>query len=367
MEKIAIITYGCAANQDNSAIMAGLLNGAGYKLIDDIEPADIIIINSCIVKSATESRVISKIKELKSKYPKKKLILAGCMPEAEYKLCKKIAPAFPLVSPHHITDIVKVVKNLEKGEITELIGKRKEIKLCIPKIKKDKEIAIVQIAEGCSSQCSFCITKFAKGHILSYPENLILEEIEKNIKEGCKKIYLTAQDTASYGLDKYKKSQLPKLLSKISEIKGNFIVRVGMMNPRNALPVLDELIESYKSEKIFKFLHLPLQSASNKVLKDMNRNYTLEQFEKIVKKFRKNIPDLNLSTDIICGFPTETEKNFKETIQFIRKIKPEVLNISKFGPRPGTPASKMKQLTSQEIKKRSVLLTKTFKELSRTI
>ena len=365
MKKITIITYGCTTNQDNSAIIAGLLDEAGYKITDNLKSTSIIIINSCIVKSPTESRVISKIKELKSKYPRKKLILAGCMPEAEYKLCKKVAPSSPLLSPHHVTDIVKVVKDLEKGKITELIGKRKEIKLCLPKIKKDKKIAIVQIAEGCSSQCSFCITKFAKGHILSYPENLILKEIEKNIKQGCKKIYLTAQDTAAYGLDKHKKSQLPKLLNKITKIKGNFIVRVGMMNPRNALPILDELIESYKSKKIFEFLHLPLQSASNKVLKDMNRNYTLEQFKKIVKKFRKNIPNLNLSTDIICGFPTETEKDFKETINFIKKIKPEVLNISKFGPRPGTQASKMKQLTSQEIKRRSVLLTKTFKGLSR--
>ncbi len=359
MTKICILGFGCASNQDNAFIMKGLLKEANFELVSDPENVDIVIIVTCIVKSTTENRMRSLIEKLKHK----KLIIAGCMPQAQEKICKDLAPGASLINTCHIKNIVEVVEDLIQEKRCDKLGFQKEIKLNLPKITKEKNIATIQISEGCKGSCSFCIVKFAKGKLVSYPQNMIINEIRTLVNNGYKKILLTAQDTVVYGMDTKEQSQLPSLINEICKIDKQFTLRVGMMNPMYVIEVLDELIEAYKNEKVMKFLHIPIQSGSDKVLQDMNRNIQVNEFIEIVQKFRKHFPDISISTDIIVGYPTETEHDFQKTLKLVKEIKPEVLNISKFGSRPGTLASKLKQLPSEEIKRRSIELTKEFEKI----
>ena len=208
----------------------------------------------------------------------------------------------------------------------------------------------------------YCEAKLAKGYIQSYPEKLIMYEIKHYLGRGIKKFNLSSTNNSDYGIDIG--TNLPSLLKKIISIRGGFNMRIGMMNPAEVINFLDDLIEVYKNNKIQKFLHIPVQSGSDKVLGEMNRNYKVNDFINIVEKFRKNIPGITISTDIIVGYPSESEEDFKETIDLIKKIKPEVLNISKFGARPGTQAAKLKPLKSEIVKERSVILTRIFKEIT---
>jgi len=362
MVKIYIETYGCSENINESEIMAGLLERAGFEIVNNEEYADLIIVNTCYVKKPTEDRIIFRLKQIKEMYPEKKLIVGGCMPEGIYnKLCN-IVPHASLVSTHHITDIASVVEKTMKGKRIELIGESRKIKLCLPKIRKNELINIVPISSGCNSNCSYCCVRIAKGNLFSYPKNMIIKEISNAVRNDCKEIWITSQDNASYGMDEGKE-KLPDLINSISNINGQFFVRIGMMNPRNVLPILEDLIESYKNEKIYKFLHLPLQAGDNDVLKSMNRGYTIEEFENIVKGFRKELR-IQLWTDIIVGYPTETEEQFNKTLEFIKKIRPDWVNVSKYSHRPDTKASKLKLLNTKLIDKRSKIFSDETRKIS---
>lgn len=361
MPSIYIESYGCSASQCEAEIMAGLLEAAGFDVIKNEKYADLIIIVTCYVKSPTEQRILFRIKQLKESYHNKKLIIAGCMPEGIYRTVASIAPDASLVSTHHVKEIAQAVKKTLEGKRVEYLGKSEEVKLCLPKIRKNPVIDIVPISSGCNSSCAYCCVRLAKGKLFSYPKDIIIKEIENSIKQGCKEIWLTSQDNASYGLED--KSKLPELLNDISRIQGKFFVRIGMMNPKNVLPMLEELIKSYQNEKIYKFLHLPLQSGDDKVLDKMNRGYKVEDFLKIVKKFRKNI-NLNLWTDVIVGFPGETEDQFENTVKIIEEIKSDWTNVSKFGLRPKTPAEKLEQLPRNIVNERSEKMSEIVRKIS---
>ncbi len=219
------------------------------------------------------------------------------------------------------------------------------------KIRKNQLVGITEIASGCLGACAYCIVKFARGNLKSRKIEEILKEIENSLKDGCKEIWITSQDCGCYGLDI--QMNLADLLRQIVEINGDFKIRVGMMNPNHMKPILGELIEIYKNPKIYKSIHIPVQSGSDKILKSMRRGYKVKNFEKIVKEFRKIFPNITLSTDIIVGFPSEKESDFKETIEMIKRVRPDIVNISKFAPRPRTKAKRMKQLDNMVIKKRS--------------
>jgi MiaB/RimO family radical SAM methylthiotransferase len=189
-----------------------------------------------------------------------------------------------------------------------------------------------------------------------------VDEVGQALKQGCREIWLTAEDTASY---RWQGVRLPSLLDSLSGIDGRFFIRVGMMTPNQALPILDELIEAYGSEKVFKFLHVPVQSGDDNVLRRMRRRYTVDDFQRIVTEFREAFSSLSLSTDIICGFPGETEEQFKESLGLIEEIEPDVLNISRFWPRPGTDAAEMQGLLhGRETKMRSRRLTQLWRKIS---
>jgi MiaB-like tRNA modifying enzyme len=366
IKTIYLETYGCAANQNNSEILQGLLERQGFIFVSKPKLANLAIINTCIVKGPTRQRMISRIKEL-ANFPY--LIVSGCMPDVESerikKISRKVNPKIKLglVGTKHIKDIIKTVKAMIENKESIFISQKKEIKLCLTKTPRRKNIGITQISEGCLGNCAYCIVKLAKGKLFSYPQDKILKNVKQDLIM-CDEIWITSQDNAAYGIDS-RKVKLPQLLKKILYLKGNFRVRLGMMNPSSLLPIVDDIIEIYKNEKMKKFLHIPVQSGSNKILRLMNRKYNIQDFLYIIEKFRREIPNLVLSTDIIVGFPQETKEDFEKTLKLIKKIKPEVLNISKFWPMPGTIATRMKQIPVKEQKKRAIKLMNLYKKIKK--
>lgn len=350
-KKIYLETLGCSFNQADSEIMRGLLKNANFQFTNDPSFADVIILNTCYVKSATQNRVIHKIKSFQMDFPEKKLVIAGCMTEIDPKMLVRIAYNSSWLGPHKIKYIVDVVNKILNNNKVRLLGGKKDIKVILPKIRRNSIIAIIQVCEGCSSFCSYCCTRFARGKLFSYPIDSIVKEVEQAIKNGCKELWITSQDNSCYGMDI--DSNLPELLNEICRVKEKFFARIGMMNPTYVKSMLDDLIDSYKSGKIFKFLHLPVQSGSNRILKRMNRGYNIRDFKNVVKKFREEFPFLTLSTDIIVGFPGEGNYDYQKTIDLIGKIKPDIVNISKFGSRPGTKAADMEQLDRKTINDRT--------------
>jgi MiaB-like tRNA modifying enzyme len=271
---------------------------------------------------------------------------------------QKTFPEFSLIGPDQIADIAEIIGRVAAGETVVELSEKKCSHI-IADVKN--EVQAIAICSGCLGSCAYCATKLAKGKLKSYSIAEIVAAVKKAVENGAKKILLTAQDTGVYGQDIG--TNLPELLKAIVEIPRNFELRLGMMNPKCALKFAGELIEIYKSPKIIKFIHVPVQAGSNAVLKKMNRDYTVEDFEKLVAKLRKGIPQLVFSTDVICGFPEETEEQFGETIALIKRVKPDVLNISKFYPRPGTAAMKLKLLHTRIVKERSRKLAKLFATL----
>ena len=359
-------TYGCSANFSNTEIMEGYLSRGKeenkIEIVNNLNKADVIVINTCIVKSPTESKMWKRLKYFSSL--NKRVIVSGCMPEVYSDKIKELYPEFALLGPRSVSRIKEAVESVIQGRSFTGLGKRREVKVSVPKIRKNKVIDIVQISDGCLGNCTYCSVKFAKGHLFSYPAEGIIKDVETGLNDGCKEVWLTSQDNSAYGKDLSNNSKLPFLLNRISELNGKFFVRVGMMNPEHMLPLLNEFVDAFKSEKIFKFIHIPVQSGNNRILKLMNRNYTKDDFKRIVEAFRREIPDITISTDVICGFPTETEEDFSDTVRLIEEVKPDVLNISKFWSRPYTLASEMKQVNGSEIKRRSKLMTETFNSIS---
>ncbi|MEM3690428.1 MAG: tRNA (N(6)-L-threonylcarbamoyladenosine(37)-C(2))-methylthiotransferase, partial [Candidatus Micrarchaeia archaeon] len=319
--------------------------------------ADVIIINTCFVKTPTHQKIVERLKKLSGR----KLVVAGCMPSANRWVVEKVVPDASLLSPSSLSHTYEAVCSAYRNEKAVFLSKKPEDKYSLPKAREGV-IARIPISEGCASSCSFCVTKLARPVLFSYDEEIILSEIKKCVESGFKEIQLTSMDVGAYGVDK--NTNLVSLLRKIDEIDGNFLVRVGMMNPQHALRMLPELIDAFKSNKIYKFLHLPLQSGDDGVLKEMNRTYSVDDFLKVLSEFRKHIPELTLATDIIVGFPTETDDSFERTLEVIKKIQPDVVNNSKFFPRPGTRAARMKQLPGKLVSERSRKVSELCREIA---
>jgi len=353
--KVYIKTWGCSANQADSEYIAGLL---ADKLVDDVEEADVVILNSCSVKTPSENSLFRAIKRLRGK----KVIVTGCVPEANKGLIDTKLRGVSVVGLNAVNALPEVIEEVYKGKRVVLFESDKgEREVC--GIKINPMVEIVNIGIGCLNKCTYCATKLAKGNLNSFSEDRIIFQIKKGLKDGAKEIWLTSQDCAVYGFDH--KTNLAKLLEKVCAIEGDFKVRVGMANPQYLIKFLDGLISAYKIDKIYKFLHIPIQSGSDKVLKDMRRGGSIKEFKELVERFRKDIPDITISTDIICGYPTETEEDWKQTIDLIKWLEPEVLNISKFWPRPGTEAANLALADGNVVKRRSKELTELFDSIAK--
>jgi len=348
--KVFIETYGCSANRSHSERIAGLATESGCALAESEKDADAIILNTCVVKRQTEQKILDRIKSIRRNFPEKKIVLAGCLPEIP-ELLKKADYDAVIKKTDDFAPVLEKLSGIKMERGLESNGNLK--------IRKNPLVDIEEIAEGCLGSCSYCIVRRAKGALKSKSAEKIIKNIKSASKEGCREIWLTAQDTACYGFDSG--SNLPELLGSACRINSDFSIRVGMMNPEHALKILPALIEAYKSEKVYKFLHLPVQSGSDIILKKMNRHYNAEDFLLIVSEFRKAFPSIQVWTDIIVGFPGESERDFKETVELMKNVKPGFVNVSQFGPRPGTPAEKMEQVPGNAKKDRSKKLSEILK------
>jgi len=348
-------TFGCTMNRGDTELMLGCLKDAGHEPTSNLSEADIVIVNTCAVKGPTQRRVLWRLRELRE-LDGKPIVVAGCLPLIDLKSIERLGTFAGLVSCHSLGSISTVVEKIAKGEtnVRELTYQALE-KPCLPKLRSSNVSAIVAIAEGCTSNCSYCSVRMARGKLRSFGKEAILSEIKGALEAGNREILLTAQDTAAYGIDSG--ATLPELLNKIVAIDGKFMVRVGMMNPATTKRILPALLNAYESEKIYKFLHLPVQSGDDEVLRAMRRGYTTDDFLKIVEEFRKKFDDLYLATDIIVGFPGEGEKEFMHSCELIEEAKPDKVNLTRFSPMPRTDAAKMKQVNEREVKRMSRLLS----------
>lgn len=349
--KVFIESYGCTFNKADAQIMAGLLEDNGIQLTNSIDDADVVIVNTCYVKLPTENKIVYRIQKLQEEYPDKKIIVSGCMVEIDSEKLEKIGPNCSWIGPHKLNKTLEVVNSAFNGEVARECGFSKESKVNVKKVSDDPFIHIVQICEGCTGACTFCCTRFARGPLNSYPISDIVEDVRKAIENGACEIQLTAQDTAAYGLDSGEK--LSDLIKEVSNLNGDFRVRVGMMHPKNVLHDMDGIIDAIKHPKVYNFIHLPVQTGSDKVLKEMRRGHSLDQYYEIVKKFKDEIPGITIATDIIVGYPTETDEDFELTCDLLEDIRPSLIHISKYQHRKGAISSDLKEVPHGVMKQRS--------------
>lgn len=361
--RVFIQSFGCSTNLADGEVLAGCLAEAGYKIVDSISAADLVIYNTCAVKGPTENRMIELLKRVP---PSKKLVVAGCLPLINYeRLCRETR-FDGVVGPAAGEKIVEVVRRVFEGGKVVAVEEAANAKprLSLPRLQLNPIVSIIPINYGCLGSCAYCCVVFARGRLRSYGVEEIVERAKEDLEKGVKEFWITSQDTACYGRDLGVK--LPKLLNALCGIKGDFKVRVGMMTPNMVTDMLDELIKAFKNEKIFKFIHLPVQSGNDQILKCMRRFYSTDDFKRIVDALRQAFPEITIATDVICGFPGEDEKAFEETLQLIEEVKPDIVNVSKFFARPGTAAAKMKEdfVPLQEIKRRSVLASNLARKIA---
>jgi len=335
MKTIFIKTFGCTLNQRDSQDIV-----LGIKESKDEKSADIIIINTCGVKEQTETKIYKYIVDHQKEFSNKELILTGCLIDIDFSKLKELLPKAKMFG---IKDKAKLIKYLDKFRNLKKKTKAEITKTLI-------------IANGCLGNCAYCAVKFARGKLKSKSSKDIKTEIEEAVNNGAKEILLTAQDTGCYGLDI--KTNIASLLKEIITIPGDFRIRLGMGNPQHFKNYKTEISQIMKSEKMYKFLHVPMQSGNNAVLKKMNRHHTKKEYLDLINYFKKNIKGLTLATDVIVGFPTETEKDFLETVEVLKKCNFDIVNISRFGQRKGIEANNYKDLHGRIKKERSRLVTK---------
>ncbi len=336
-----------------------MLASQGHVFIDNPDLADLVIVNTCTVTEITQQKVLKYINSVSGSG--KDIVVAGCLPAAQPDILYGID--YPSVTPASLDDITDIVGSNIVSSIVGSNGITAPAPYDVPIL--EGVTGIVSISQGCVGQCSYCIVKQARGKLVSRPVPDIVDEIRLLVQQGAREIQLTSQDTSAYGMDTG--VRLPELLRAVTAIEGDYMIRVGMMNPSTVIGIIDDIIESFKNPHIFKFLHIPIQSGSDRVLQHMNRKHTAEEFKYIIDTFRNHFPGIVISTDFIVGYPTETEQDFNDTLELFKEIRPQKVNITRYSPRPNTPSSQMHDLPSWKKKKRSRRLTEAHHTVNREL
>ena len=362
VKRVFIKNFGCSSNTADGEVLAGCLAQAGFQIATSESEADLIIYNTCAVKGPTENRIIDAVKHA----PKdKKIVVAGCLPKISFeRLCRE-AYFDGAVGPAVGKEIVDVVTRVLAGEkVVDLAAAKNKPLLSLPRHISNPVVSVVPINFGCLGSCSYCCVVFARGHLRSYSTKEVVDRVQSDYAAGAKEFWITSQDTASYGRDLG--TDFAELLTALGGLKGDFHIRVGMMTPNLVTEMQSRLITAFDNPKIFKFLHLPVQSGDDSVLQYMRRFYTASEFKGIVNTFRNDFHQLTLATDVIVGFPGETEEAFENTLKLLEEVKPDIVNVSKFFARPKTVAAKIKEglVSKEETKRRSTVTAELVKHLS---
>lgn len=356
MHTVFLKTQGCAHNVSDGEYMAGLLASYGYEITEEwSDQIDIFLFNSCTVKGPSQDSFLNMV--AKAKQSGAPVVVAGCVPQGEPG--RDDFEGVSIIGTQQIHRVVEVVEEAVNGNTVKLLGQSARPALELPKIRRNALVEIVPISMGCLNRCTYCKTKHARGDLVSYPLDSLVSRVETVVREGVREVWLSSEDTGAYGKDIG--VPLPKLLDAIVEaIPDGVMLRVGMTNPPHILEHMQEVARILNHPRVFKFLHIPVQCGSNKVLEDMKREYTRQDFERLVDYLLATVPGITIATDVICGFPTETEEHFQETMQMLHKYNFPVVNIAQFYPRPGTAAAKLKKLQGHIVKDRSRRVTAHF-------
>ena len=360
--KYVILTMGCQLNENDSEKIAGMLENMGYEKTEKLEDADFIAFNTCCVRENAEDRLFGKLGEVKKYKESRGTIIAigGCMMQEKHivEKLKQSYPFFDIVfGTHTLHKLPEDIYNslISRKRIEDILDIDGEVIEGLP-IKRDDNIkASVLIMNGCNNFCTYCIVPYVRGRERSRKAEDIISEIQQLSNEGYKEITLLGQNVNSYmrverekGEDVGEINSFAKLLLEINKIEGIERIRFVSPHPKD---FTDDVIQAIKNcEKVCKIIHLPLQSGSSKVLKQMNRKYTKEQYLALVEKMKKEIPDIVFSTDIIVGFPGETEEDFEDTLDVVEKVCFEQVYMFIYSRRVGTPADKMENQVPEEIK-----------------
>lgn len=365
-KKYYILTMGCQLNENDSEKLIGIMEEMGYSKSEDIKNADLYVINTCCVRENAEEKLFGKLGELKKIKENKNIIIAigGCMMQEEH-ITEKIKKSYPFVdivfgthTLHKFPEdlYIAITKNKKVKDVIDIDG---EIYEGLPVKRSSNKQASVIIMYGCNNFCSYCIVPYVRGRERSRKPEDILNEIKELAKEGYREITLLGQNVNSYkGGENY---NFANLLEDVDKIEGIEVIRFVSPHPKDFTDDVIDVIS--KSKKISRLIHVPLQSGSTNVLKEMNRKYTKEQYLDLIKRIRDKIPDVVFSTDIIVGFPGETEEDFEDTIDVVKQVNFEQIFMFIYSRRVGTRADKMENQIPEEIKhKRFDRLKQVFEE-----
>ena len=356
--KAYVETYGCQQNEADSEKLRGYLTQSGYAICQEAEGADVVVMNTCSIREHAEQRVFGNLGALthtKRRHPAQKIFLCGCM-AGEEKVSARVKESYPYVdgvfSTHHLWQFPEILYNVltKKKRQFYVADEAGSIAEGIPQVRDSKLKAWVSIMYGCNNFCTYCIVPYVRGRERSRRPEAILEECRQLAESGCKEITLLGQNVNSYGKDLDCGMDFADLLSQIAQLPGDFLIRFMTSHPRDASTKLFDTMAKYP--KIAKQLHLPFQSGSSRVLKAMNRHYDRETYLSKVRYAKSVMPELVLTSDVIVGFPGETEEEFEETISLIEEVRYDSLFTFIFSPRTGTPAAKMEDPTPKGEKNR---------------
>lgn len=338
-------SYGCTMNRGEGRGLAEDMASLGYEEAASADEADIVVLNTCTVVETTEKHMLSRISQLKRQG--KRVVVTGCMAKAQPQRIEIRLPDSPIVPPESYSTFRDVV-----AERYGVAGPR----LTLPQGTE----AVLPIAQGCLGNCSYCITKIARGDLRSYDPESLLRRFDSFLANGAKEILVTAQDTAAYGRDTGE--SLPDLVSRMLEREGDFRLRIGMADPASVIRVREGLTGLMDDPRLYRFLHIPVQSGSDEVLRGMRRKYTVGRFLELADDLRSEVPDVSIATDLICGFPGETDEDHAKSVDLIRTLRADTVNITRFSARPGTDAASMEQVPGSVSARRSAELTKVKNE-----
>ena len=351
-------TYGCQQNEADSEKLRGYLTQSGYVIVHEAEGADVVVMNTCAIREHAEQRVFGNLGALthtKRRHSRQKIFLCGCM-AGETKVSDRVKKSYPYVdgvfSTHHLWQFPEILWKVlsQKKRQFYVEDEAGSIAEGIPQLRDNTLKAWVSIMYGCNNFCTYCIVPYVRGRERSRKKEDILAECREVIAAGAKEITLLGQNVNSYGKDLEEKVDFADLLAAIAQLPGDFLIRFMTSHPRDASEKLFDTMAKY--DKIAKQLHLPFQSGSSRVLKAMNRHYDRETYLKKVAYAKSLMPDLVLTSDVIVGFPGETEEEFEETISLIQEVHYDSLFTFIFSPRTGTPAASMEDPTPKEEKNR---------------